>query len=937
MSQQSGARMAISALPLRQQVASVPPIASRALNVVGPLTSSHGAGPGAGGSAAVLQYLQRTAGNGAAALWLQRSQASDLIRIHTTTLGNLNEEQLGVALLGRALAGNVAFVRAVFEELGETDRDDVAFSFCEAAESAQLAQLASSAGGRALLDQMFDDLTSGSVGKEEQEQAGRILEAKSPGADAKKDQNSSAGGKVFPFRLPGVTVWDAAPIKAERRGDGFVWVHLPQAVQGTHMFAEEVRTLPLAVFVSGLTIPVDEMVGVKLYDLGGQVVRRPALFLLQLSGQATVSTLAKIAEVAGVGLTLGTGAVASAGAEATGAGAETAMGLGARALSAVGIRPAMAARAVAAADRGTFIAGTLSSALLEHRSELSAKSARWAAFVRYVEKAQSACEAYGFVRLATTMPGVLAGLGRSLRALRSRVASRGAALTAADRSLPALGADADEVLEHADAVRATKAVGGPEPSPPESSFSEPDGAAGQTKAAATEVRPSGNAPVGVPTTAPRLPEAESPAPRSSGGGAQSVEGPQWRSPADSANRGWTAPDRPVVPPGTKASGSSVLVSTFDEARASTSLPKPLPDYFDVWVHGKPTTFRVFHLGEWVSIDHRRLAAFIRRSGYKGGKIRLMSCLSGSIPNGIAQNLANKMGVEIMAPTDILWVKPDGSMMIGPRVKSPSGRFVASNTGKWEDFKPRNGPFDIQPSQPNAPVGASATAEPNAPGGAPTTSHANPPVGASSPSQANAPAGAPETSPRLPYAESPAPRSEEGFYPGPPSVEGPQWRSPADSNRKLDAPVRPVLPPGAKASGAAVLVSTFDHARAGTALPKQLPDYYDVWVHGQPTTFRVSHLGEWISIDHRRLASFIRRSGYKGGKIRLLSCLSGNIPDGVAQNLANKMGVEVMAPTDILWVEDDGSMMIGPKVKSPSGEWGSSNTGKWEDFKPRKVR
>ena len=60
---------------------------------------------------------------------------------------------------------------------------------------------------------------------------------------------------------------------------------------------------------------------------------------------------------------------------------------------------------------------------------------------------------------------------------------------------------------------------------------------------------------------------------------------------------------------------------------------------------------------------------------------------------------------------------------------------------------------------------------------------------------------------------------------------------------------------------------------------------------------------------------------KGQPVRLLSCSTGKeIPfdDCFAQKLANELNAPVVAPTDILWVFDDGRMEIG---KNNRGEWG----------------
>ena len=54
---------------------------------------------------------------------------------------------------------------------------------------------------------------------------------------------------------------------------------------------------------------------------------------------------------------------------------------------------------------------------------------------------------------------------------------------------------------------------------------------------------------------------------------------------------------------------------------------------------------------------------------KGTPIRLLSCNTGntdSTGNCVAQLLANELGVDVLAPTDILVVNPDGSIGIGKK-------------------------------------------------------------------------------------------------------------------------------------------------------------------------------------------------------------------------------------------------------------------------------
>ena len=61
----------------------------------------------------------------------------------------------------------------------------------------------------------------------------------------------------------------------------------------------------------------------------------------------------------------------------------------------------------------------------------------------------------------------------------------------------------------------------------------------------------------------------------------------------------------------------------------------------------------------------------------GEKVRLLSCNTGSTDTGFAQQLANALGVEVEAPSNILIVYPNGKYKIGYDGK-----------GKMITFKPQ---------------------------------------------------------------------------------------------------------------------------------------------------------------------------------------------------------------------------------------------------------
>lgn len=162
-----------------------------------------------------------------------------------------------------------------------------------------------------LLDRLFDELTSGKV-SDEKTQADRILAAKPPRTTPAEFEAAERAGaiKVVPFRLPGVTVLNPAPIRATLAGNDRVRVKLLATTFGVTEFKKETKTLPIEVALSGLLLSSDEVVGVRFYDLGGEVQFMKALRLVELSNQNDQEHLEKFIEVSAVAATLGAGSPA---------------------------------------------------------------------------------------------------------------------------------------------------------------------------------------------------------------------------------------------------------------------------------------------------------------------------------------------------------------------------------------------------------------------------------------------------------------------------------------------------------------------------------------------------------------------------------------------------------------------------------------------------
>jgi hypothetical protein len=141
---------------------------------------------------------------------------------------------------------------------------------------------------------------------------------------------------------------------------------------------------------------------------------------------------------------------------------------------------------------------------------------------------------------------------------------------------------------------------------------------------------------------------------------------------------WRPPGGRTVAP-VNAAPPVTLIGKGDPLAQAAKWIKPQQGVIDVVVHGSPDAFHVLHNGKWVQVNHRTLATLIEKSGQSGSSIRLIFCSSGASPTGVAQNLANKLGMKVTAPTDKVWIHPNGNLTIG--------KTATANTGQWVTFTP----------------------------------------------------------------------------------------------------------------------------------------------------------------------------------------------------------------------------------------------------------
>lgn len=142
-----------------------------------------------------------------------------------------------------------------------------------------------------------------------------------------------------------------------------------------------------------------------------------------------------------------------------------------------------------------------------------------------------------------------------------------------------------------------------------------------------------------------------------------------------------------------AAGSSLLMNPSDDFVRNIAHRRDVDanGYYDVVAHGSTDSILVYHNGKNVRVSHRVLANILKHDRkYNGKPIRLLSCSTGGDAGQFAQNLANKLGVPVKAPTDILWAWPQGTYKVAGKIKvggieQPDG----SRPGRFVTFYPRS--------------------------------------------------------------------------------------------------------------------------------------------------------------------------------------------------------------------------------------------------------
>lgn len=125
-----------------------------------------------------------------------------------------------------------------------------------------------------------------------------------------------------------------------------------------------------------------------------------------------------------------------------------------------------------------------------------------------------------------------------------------------------------------------------------------------------------------------------------------------------------------------------FVNKLDALHRNAANIEPIEGYEDVVVHADKYSF-VFKDGNGVetTVSAREFAKVLKNSpDYHGGSIRLIACEAGMGEAYAAQGLADEIGVDVMAPTGVVLVYPDGEMVVAEK--------ELTNAPDWIIFKPR---------------------------------------------------------------------------------------------------------------------------------------------------------------------------------------------------------------------------------------------------------
>ncbi len=139
--------------------------------------------------------------------------------------------------------------------------------------------------------------------------------------------------------------------------------------------------------------------------------------------------------------------------------------------------------------------------------------------------------------------------------------------------------------------------------------------------------------------------------------------------------------------------SSKFINPNDDLYRYADRIIPENGFGDIICHGDPFNLLIRGMdGEEWAYPADKAAEMIRNSReFKKEPIRLISCQTGAEENGIAQQLANILGVDVKAPTESVYINMNGEMFITDNdilARLWDKGLPVKETGEWKVFKPK---------------------------------------------------------------------------------------------------------------------------------------------------------------------------------------------------------------------------------------------------------
>lgn len=135
-----------------------------------------------------------------------------------------------------------------------------------------------------------------------------------------------------------------------------------------------------------------------------------------------------------------------------------------------------------------------------------------------------------------------------------------------------------------------------------------------------------------------------------------------------------------------AKQGNTFVSKSENLYEYSKKIEPIDGFEDIVGHGDPFSMVFIDSGGVESnVSAEEFANILEKGGiYKGGKIRLIACETGAGDGIVPTYLAKKFNTQVLAPTEIVNVFPDGKIILA---NNENDAKMGIETGKWVLFGP----------------------------------------------------------------------------------------------------------------------------------------------------------------------------------------------------------------------------------------------------------